>query len=307
MIHKGNLEIRTQADADKYRGVTEVTGDLYIHSGAKLDAPALTSVGGYLSIHSSANLDAPALTSVGGDLSIYSSAKLDALTSVGGDLYINISAKLDAPALTSVGGYLYIHSSANLDAPALTSVGGDLSIYSSAKLDAPALTSVGGYLYIHSSAKLTAGKLYMGGYDKFTILDGIPCVVLSTKKQNGVSVLMCRRAQVKNHKVIGDKFYVARQGEHNAHGETIAEAVRELAFKTGDRDIEQFRNMPRTTRKTPKEWAFVYRMVTGACQFGTKDFMARQGKLKKSYTLTEILAKTEGAWGHETFAEVVTG
>jgi hypothetical protein len=245
MIHKGNLEIRTQADADKYRGVTEVTGYLYINSSAKLDA----------------------LTSVGGDLSIYS------------------SAKLDAPALTSVGGYLYINSSAKLDA--LTSVGGDLSIY--------------------SGAKLTAGELYTDGYDKFTILDGIPCVVLSTKKQGGVSILMCRRAQVKNHKVIGDKFYVARQGEHNAHGETIAEAVRELAFKTGDRDIEQFRNMPRTTRKTPKEWAFVYRMVTGACQFGTKDFMARQGKLKKSYTLTEILAKTEGAWGHETFAEVVTG
>lgn len=50
MKHIGNLEIRTAADAKKYAGLTEVTGDLYIYSSAKLDA--LTSVGGDLSINS---------------------------------------------------------------------------------------------------------------------------------------------------------------------------------------------------------------------------------------------------------------
>jgi hypothetical protein len=47
-IHEGNLTIRTAADAEKYRNITKVTGNLYINSNVKLDAPALTSVGGDL-------------------------------------------------------------------------------------------------------------------------------------------------------------------------------------------------------------------------------------------------------------------
>ena len=34
MKHQGNLVIRTQADADKYSGLTEVTGHLYINASA---------------------------------------------------------------------------------------------------------------------------------------------------------------------------------------------------------------------------------------------------------------------------------
>ena len=278
-IHHGNLEIRTAEDAEKYKTLTKVTGDLYINSSTKLDAPALTSVGGYLYI--------------------YSSAKLDALTSVGGDLSINSSAKLDA--LTSVGGYLYINSSAKLDA--LTSVGGDLSINSSAKLDA--LTSVGGDLYINSSAKLTAGKLYCGSYSKFKVIDGIGCVVLSEKKQGDVTVLMCRHSKIKNQKVVGDKFYVASKGSDNAHGKTIAEATQELMFKIGPRDVEKYRGMSKDAAKSPTEWALIYRMVTGACQYGTNQFIESRGKLKKKYTLAEILTITKGQWGHERFAETV--
>ena len=302
-IYEGNLIIRTDADAKKYATLTKVTGYLSINGSAKLDAPALTSVGGYLYINGSAKLDA--LTSVGGYLSINGSAKLDALTSVGGYLSIYSSAKLDAPALTSVGGYLYIYSSAKLDAPALTSVGGYLYINGSAKLDA--LTGVGGYLYIYSKGSLTANRLYTGCYDKFKVIDGIGCVVLSEKRQGDVTVLMCRHSKIKKQKVVGEKFYVAQKGGDNAHGKTIAEAVQELQFKIGPRDVSQYRNMPRDTEKSPAEWAIVYRMVTGACQMGVKAFMESRGTLKKTYSLNEILDATKGAYGHERFSDVVAG
>jgi hypothetical protein len=264
-IHQGNLEIRSAADAEKYRSITKVTGYLSIHSSAKLDAPALTSVGGYLYI--------------------YSNAKLDALTSVGGHLYIHSNAKLDAPALTSVGGHLYI--------------------YSNAKLDAPALTSVGGYLSIYSNGALTAGRLYSGGFDKFKVIDGIGCVALSEKKQGDLTILMCRHSKIKNRKVVGDKFYVASKGNDNAHGKTIADATQELMFKIGPRDVEKYRAMPIDTAKSPTEWALIYRTVTGACQYGTGQFIAARGKLKKKYTLAEILALTKGQWGHDKFAATV--
>lgn len=53
---------------EKLKDVTLISGDLYVHSNAKMDA--LKSVDGYLTIDSNAKLDA--LKSVGGDLSIYS-------------------------------------------------------------------------------------------------------------------------------------------------------------------------------------------------------------------------------------------
>ena len=105
----------------------------------------------------------------------------------------------------------------------VTKVTGDLSIYASAKLDA--LKSVGGHLYINARGSLVAGKLYTGGYDKFKVIDGIGCAVLSDKRQGDLTVLMCRHSKINNQKVVGEKFYVAQSGGTNAHGKTIAEAT----------------------------------------------------------------------------------
>ncbi len=204
-IHHGNLEIKTQADADKYVGLTEVTGDLYINA----------------------------------------SAKLDALKSVGGDLYINASAKLDAPAL------------------------------------------------------------YPKGFNNFKVYDNIACVVLSSKKKGGIEILSCRQAKIKQQKLIGEKLFVAKKGSATAHAHNIKTALEELAFKLGNRNIDQYKNMPMHTRKSPEDWAFVYRMVTGACQYGTKQFIEAKGELRRTYTLAEILDETKGAYGHNTFAKVV--
>lgn len=220
-----------------------------------------------------------AVTEVTGYLAICATASLPALKSIGGTLYINANASL--PVVTSVGGYLNIHADASL--PALTGVGDDLVIY----------------------AKLSAPLLYPKGFDSFRVYDGIPCAIISAKEKDGVELLNCRHARIKDGKIAGDRFIVAKRGDTTAHANTIKEALEELAFKLGARDVEQYRNMPLTTRKSPKQWATIYRQVTGACQFGTQDFMARR-TLKKSYTLAEILEETKGAFGHDTFREVVT-
>jgi hypothetical protein len=65
--------------------------------------------------------------------------------------------------------------------------------------------------------------------------------------------------------------------------------------------------MPKDTRKSPEEWAFVYRKITGACRFGTDRFIQSKGKIKETYTLAEILTETNGAYGHDVFRRVVAG
>ena len=70
------------------------------------------------------------------------------------------------------------------------------------------------------------------------------------------------------------------------------------------KDVDQFKGMKKNTKKTPKEWALIYRAITGACSYGTNAFMDSKD-LKKKYTLKEILQETEGSYGHERFKEVV--
>lgn len=169
------------------------------------------------------------------------------------------------------------------------------------------LTEITGDLSINSKAKLDAPKLYAKGFDNFKVYDGIACVVLSSKKKADIEILSCRHAKVKQQKLVGEKFFVAKKGNYSAHAKELKTALEELAFKLGDRDIEKYRNMPEHTRKSPQDWAFVYRMVTVACRFGTKQFMESKGALKKTYTLSEIIEQTKGAYGHDKFVQVVRG
>lgn len=103
----------------------------------------------------------------------------------------------------------------------------------------------------------------------------------------------------------GKVVYVVKDGSLYSHGDTLKKAHEDLAFKKMSGDVEQFRGMALTTKKTVAEWAKVYRAITRACEAGTADFISRQGKMKKFYTLKEILAITDGAYGSERFKEVV--
>jgi len=121
--------------------------------------------------------------------------------------------------------------------------------------------------------------------------------------------LIHKRGDVyKTQKIGSDKIvYVIKDGDTFAHGKTVKAARLDLAFKKSDRDVEDYKNLPLDTRKEPEEWALIYRTITGACQEGTEMFMDGKGKLKKSYTLAEILAETAGAYNSEKFRQIVTG
>lgn len=217
----------------------------------------------------------------------------------------------------TVGGYLlYLRGCTGLtELPDGLTVGGFLDLRGCTGLtQLPDGLTVGGSIYLRGLAikppkkrnKLPEGfsasvkmsievKFNAKGY---TIADGILARVLQSK--GGLKKIM----------IVGKKTasWLASDDKGNyAHGDTSHEAVQELAFKSGERDVSQFANMPKNTVKTPQEWAFVYRMVTGACQYGTKRFVESKGVLKSEYTLAEIIEQTSGAYGSETFRKVVSG
>ena len=211
-----------------------------------------------------------------------------------GNLEITSQNSQNYKNLVEVTGDLYIYSNAELSAPLLESVGGDLSINSNAIEKFP------------NNVKIKCLREICGniGRLKFELIDGIACAVLSTRSRDGLIIKRCRKSIFKNAALTGDVFFVASDKKNNAHGKTAKQALEELAFKGMDRNVDKYRNMPLNTKKTPNEWGSIYRIITGACQFGVELFKSEK-KLKKSYTLEEILKETQGTFGYKRFKEII--
>lgn len=47
----------------------------------------------------------------------------------------------------------------------------------------------------------------------------------------------------------------------------------------------------------------MYRVITGACEAGTRNFVEGLSKRKKKYTVAEIIEQTKGQYGNDTFKE----
>ncbi len=269
----GNIDIKAGDDVT-LDNVIEVSGSVDVSENATLNAPALAEVSGSVDVSENAALNAPALVK-------------------SGPVYVRANATLNAPALVK-SGPVYVSENATLNAPALAEVSGSVDVSENATLNAPALVTIG-----HVRCEI---ELF--GY-QIKVFDGIGCVVLSEKQRDGITIRYCRKAAFKDGRLVGDKFFVVSQVEHNSHGSSLEEAMADLLYKTADRDVSKYQNMPLDTIKSPHEWSTVYRIVTGACQYGTQQFMQQKGALKELYTLAEIIEETRGAYASDHFREVV--
>ena len=103
-----------------------------------------------------------------------------------------------------------------------------------------------------------------------------------------------------------DIAYLVTDGEGNwSHGRTLKAAKADLIYKTTNRDESDYENLTLNSELSFKEAIVCYRVITGACSFGTKNFVEyRLGNNKKdSYTIKEIINLTEGEYGNEVFTE----
>jgi hypothetical protein len=310
-LDKRGIEYVVAAD-----GALHVGGWLDLRGTQITQLPEGLHVGGWLDLRGTQIASLPDNLTVGGELDLSGTqiTQLPEGLHVGGWLDLRGTQIASLPEGLHVGGWLYLSGTQIASLPEGLHVGGWLYLRGTQIASLPDNLTVGGGLYLRGTQitqlpeGLSAEAVYFDGEisgRRFAIFDNIPCIVLSERGSGDVAIRHCQKSKFERGECIGGKFYVASRGDEHAHGDTMREAIEELEFKGAERNIDQFRDMSLDTRKTPSEWAFVYRMVTGACRLGTADFMSRKGALKDSYTLAEILAETRGAYGHDRFKQVV--
>ena len=126
---------------------------------------------------------------------------------------------------------------------------------------------------------------------KYRVLDGIFCEVLEQRKN-------VFKVKIKN-KV----NYVVTDGINYSHGGTIKEAKKDLIYKLSNRDTSAYEGWTLDTKITKKEAIESYRVITGACEFGTKNFVESLEKTPRKITPAVVIKLTKGQYGHEKYKE----
>ena len=101
------------------------------------------------------------------------------------------------------------------------------------------------------------------------------------------------------------EFYIVHKDGKYAHGNSIREAKESLIYKITSRDKSKYENLNGNSKLKLGEMIECYRVITGACEFGVKDFINNvlNGKPKKEYTINEIITITKNHYGHKEFKD----
>ena len=169
--------------------------------------------------------------------------------------------------------------------------------------------------------KLTTvgGSVEATGADTKNLKTNNPCAVEKCRKNifeanlklgyyyvDGIlAALVKRKGRVARVIIVGKTAvsYVVEDGRGNySHGETLEKARDGLIYKISSRDTSTFKKWTKSTTVSLVDAIASYRIITGACEFGTRHFCEGLGKLPKNLTINRVIELTKGQYGANTFA-----
>ena len=224
---------------------------------------------------------------------------------VGGDLGLRGLTSIPEGFNPTVGGGLYLRGLTSIPEGFNPTVGGDLYLSGLTSVPEGFNPTVGGYLYLSGnySNKNTAPQtdliFFQGG--AYLKADGVFAMVV--RKRGNLYELSKINSSTAFWMVTDGKFT-------HAHGETLKEAKESFRFKI---ESDRIASEPITSETVIKIQH--YRIITGACEFGVKNWIEqnipqakRASILKngiKAKDLLPILEKTD-AYGLSRFKALLT-
>ena len=134
-------------------------------------------------------------------------------------------------------------------------------------------------------------------------VDGYCFVIEAEKTSKGIKIYTGYNFVSLDKKVISKKeCFVAESGEFTAHGETVKQAISDLNFKVVSERLKKEPILPDTLVTVAH-----YRAITGACEFGVKDWMSRNGIVDEAMRADKLLPMLQAtnAYGVDRFKELV--
>ena len=220
----------------------------------------------------------------------------------GGYLDLRGTAIASLPDNLTVGGYLDLRGTAIASLPDNLTVGGSLDLRGTAIASLPDNLTVGGYLDLEGTIdtskvnrNIDEESFFSWRKNKYIKADGIFSKVISHKR-NVFKIQKIGKTK--------ESYLVTDGNGKFSHGDTIKEAKEDLIFKISNRDKSDYKGLTLESKMSFEKAIECYRIITGACSFGTKDFVSnRLIKKEKEYTIAEMIEVTKGEYGNSTFSQ----
>lgn len=246
-------------------------------------------VGGSLDLHACTTISEGFNPIVGGQLLLGLTELPDNFNlKVGGSLYLDNLTTLPPNFSPIVGDCLSLDS--------ITSVPDDFNPQMKMlSLGCYRSPSCGVMLSLRGNLSEDDGMTWQDG--KYILTDGLLTEVI-TKRSNIYKV-----KKLKEDKEI---YLVTDGKKYWAHGDTLKEAKEDLFFKMCERNKSDYEDLTPETELTLEEAIIAYRSITGACAFGTRDFIKNKLTVKKDvYTVAEIIQLTKNEYGESSFIDFI--
>jgi hypothetical protein len=224
----------------------------------------------------------------------------------------------------TVGGDLYLRNLTSIPEGFNPTVGGDLDLGNLTSIPEGFNPTVGGYLYLRNLTSIpegfnptVGGDLYLGNGLKAKTTKPKEPIKTSKNKllfwQNGKYVsadrmlteVVSKKGNIYKVKKIHStkEFYLVTDGTTHAHGDTIKKAQEDFNFKIISEKLKKDPIKADTMISVN-----YYRVVTGACELGCKDFIQKNNLTKEEYRADELLPILEknNAYGLERFKKLVS-
>ena len=130
------------------------------------------------------------------------------------------------------------------------------------------------------------------------ISDGIKKIKISEKKRDGITII--KAIDIYN---TDEECYIVKEGELNAHGETLQQALEDLQYKKIK--SEEVQAIVKEIKKTGKVNKAQYRAITGACQYGTNKFCEEHSITVDEIELSELKKILIDDYGARRFWELI--
>ena len=135
--------------------------------------------------------------------------------------------------------------------------------------------------------------LYKHEFAEVQIIDDVETIILNRKKTVIKGLFLDS---------LNPCYVVEKDGVYS-HGATLKEAKDSLIYKISNRDTSMYEDYTLNTKVSFEEAVKMYRVITGACEAGTRNFVEGLSKKKKNYTVAEIIKVTAGQYGNEKFKD----
>ncbi len=140
--------------------------------------------------------------------------------------------------------------------------------------------------------------LYNKKFYPVDISDKIKKIKISEKKRDGITII--KAIDFYN---TDEECYIVKEGELNAHGGTLQQALEDLQYKKIK--SEEVQAIVKEIKKTGKVNKAQYRAITGACQYGTNKFCEEHSITVDEIELSELKKILIDDYGARRFWELI--